>query len=62
MARDTKGLYRRALAGDIKNFTGIDSPYEPPESAELVLGTVGHAPEDLADQVVAFLRQRALIP
>ena len=35
MARDPKGLYKRAVAGEIKNFTGIDSPYEPPENPEL---------------------------
>ena len=38
IARDPKGLYKKALAGEIKNFTGVDQAYEPPEKAELVLG------------------------
>ena len=54
--RDPKGLYKRALAGEIKNFTGIDSPYEAPEDPELRLKTVGHAPEDLASRVCEFLK------
>jgi bifunctional enzyme CysN/CysC len=53
--RDLKGLYAKARAGLIRNFTGIDSPYEPPENAELVLDTLHHTPEALADQVVARL-------
>jgi bifunctional enzyme CysN/CysC len=53
--RDLKGLYAKARAGQIRNFTGIDSPYEPPEHAELVLDTLHHTPEALADQVVARL-------
>jgi bifunctional enzyme CysN/CysC len=51
--RDQKGLYAKARAGQIRNFTGIDSPYEPPENAELVLDTLHQTPEALADQVVA---------
>jgi len=54
--RDPKGLYRKARAGDIKNFTGIDSPYEPPENPEIVLKTGERNVEDLADQVIAYLR------
>jgi len=50
--RDVKGLYAKARAGQIKNFTGIDSPYEAPESAELHLDAATHAPEALAEQVV----------
>ena len=56
--RDVKGLYAKARAGQLKNFTGIDSPYEPPENAELVLDTVGRDVEALADQVVEELRRR----
>jgi bifunctional enzyme CysN/CysC len=52
IARDAKGLYRRALAGDIKNFTGVDQPYEAPETAEIHLLAAGHEPEILADQVL----------
>lgn len=55
-ARDPKGLYKKARAGEIKGFTGIDDPYEPPTSAELTLDA-GHTPADiLADQVLAYLR------
>ncbi|MBN34841.1 MAG: adenylyl-sulfate kinase [Rhodospirillaceae bacterium] len=54
--RDPKGLYKKARAGEIKNFTGIDSDYEPPENAEVVLKTADHSVNDLADQVVAYLR------
>jgi bifunctional enzyme CysN/CysC len=50
--RDVKGLYAKARAGKIPNFTGIDSPYEAPLSPELRLDTVAHAPEDLAEAVV----------
>lgn len=60
-ARDPKGLYRLARAGEIKDFTGIDSPYEPPESPELRLEGGRHSPEHLASQVVAYLEQRQLL-
>ncbi|WP_267222313.1 sulfate adenylyltransferase subunit CysN [Dyella silvae] len=53
--RDPKGLYRKARAGEIVNFTGIDSPYEAPERAELHLHTSGLRPEQLAEQVVEQL-------
>ena len=53
--RDPKGLYRRARAGRIRNFTGIDSGYEPPENPELVLRTVEHPAGVLADRVIAWL-------
>ncbi|MGQ7793020.1 sulfate adenylyltransferase subunit CysN [Faunimonas sp. B44] len=53
--RDPKGLYARADAGEIKNFTGIDSPYEAPEAPEVHLSTVDETPEALADRIVAFL-------
>jgi bifunctional enzyme CysN/CysC len=51
--RDQKGLYAKARAGQIRNFTGIDSPYEVPEHAELVLDTLHETPEALADRVAA---------
>ena len=54
--RDPKGLYRKARAGEIKGFTGIDDPYEPPEKPELVLDAGAKSPEALADEVLAFLR------
>ncbi|WP_243039116.1 adenylyl-sulfate kinase [Dyella sedimenti] len=53
--RDPKGLYRKARAGEILNFTGIDSPYEAPERPELHLRTAGLRPEQLAEQVVEQL-------
>jgi len=54
--RDPKGLYKKARAGEIKGFTGIDDPYEPPEKPELVLDAANRSPEDLADEVLAYLR------
>jgi len=62
MRRDPKGLYQKALAGQIKNFTGIDSPYEAPQAADLTLKTEGAAPETLASQVVDYLRAHGYVP
>jgi bifunctional enzyme CysN/CysC len=56
-ARDPKGLYRKARAGEIKNFTGISSPYEPPLQPDIRLDAASADPETLADQVLAFLRR-----
>ncbi|MDE2135356.1 MAG: sulfate adenylyltransferase subunit CysN [Alphaproteobacteria bacterium] len=61
MQRDPKGLYRKATAGEIKNFTGIDSPYEPPEEAELVLHTVGIEPSVQAAAILSYLKDRGYI-
>ena len=55
MRRDPKGLYTKAKEGKIKNFTGIDAPYEMPERPEIRLETVGHRPDELADQIVELL-------
>jgi bifunctional enzyme CysN/CysC len=55
-ARDPKGLYKRARAGEIKNFTGIDSPFEPPTSAELVLHGAEQEPTVLADELHDWLK------
>jgi bifunctional enzyme CysN/CysC len=60
--RDPKGLYRKARRGEIKNFTGIDSPYEPPEAPELRIDTTRLTPEGAADEVLALLAGRGLIP
>ncbi|MBV1707438.1 MAG: adenylyl-sulfate kinase [Hyphomicrobiales bacterium] len=60
IARDTKGLYKRALAGQIKNFTGIDQPYEAPQAAELVLTTEGTPAEVLADRVIDYVLAKGL--
>jgi adenylylsulfate kinase len=60
--RDVKGLYAKARAGEIKEFTGISDPYEPPESPELVIETDKQSPEESAHQILAFLEERQLIP
>lgn len=54
-ARDEKGLYKKARAGQLKNFTGIDSPYEAPESPELRIDTTKLTPEQAADAIIALL-------
>ena len=54
--RDVKGLYAKARAGQLKNFTGIDSPYEEPENAEIVVDTTAMSPEDAAETIVAWLQ------
>ncbi len=59
--RDPKGLYRKARAGLISNFTGIDSDYEPPQRAELTLKTSNTAVEILADTVLAELRRLGVV-
>ena len=61
IARDPKGLYKRALAGQIRNFTGIDQVYERPTDAEVVLDSSGNAPEALAEEVIAALEQRGIV-
>ncbi|WP_339727547.1 adenylyl-sulfate kinase [uncultured Gimesia sp.] len=53
--RDPKGLYKKARAGEIKGFTGIDAPYEAPEKPELVLDSDAKGIDDLADEVIAYL-------
>lgn len=60
-ARDTKGMYKRARLGEIKNFTGIDDPYEPPLHAEIVLDTVNHTPVANAQCIIAYLRGRGFL-
>ncbi|MGH3263028.1 MAG: adenylyl-sulfate kinase, partial [Trebonia sp.] len=59
--RDPKGLYQRADAGQIRNFTGVDAPYEEPSDPEIRLRTLEASPEALAERVVAELRERGLI-
>lgn len=53
--RDVKGLYAKARAGQLKNFTGIDSPYEEPENAEITVDTTTLSPEQAAEEIVAWL-------
>ena len=57
-ARDVKGLYAKARSGELPNFTGIDSPYEPPEAPELVIDTNAVSAQDAADAVIELLERR----
>ena len=59
--RDIKGLYRKARAGEVKEFTGISSPYEPPLNPELIVPTGSQPLAVCVDQVLAYLRERLLI-
>jgi bifunctional enzyme CysN/CysC len=59
--RDPKGLYARALRGEIKNFTGLDSPYEVPESPEIRLDTVEHSVEETVERVEVWLKERGYL-
>jgi bifunctional enzyme CysN/CysC len=61
IARDPKGLYRRALSGEIKNFTGVDQPYEAPENPEMHLNASGKDPDSLAHDVIESLQQRKIL-
>ena len=60
--RDPKGLYRKARAGELRGFTGIDAPYEEPLTPELVVDTTSAAPDELAGQVLAWLERAGKIP
>jgi adenylylsulfate kinase len=60
--RDPKGLYKKARAGQISNFTGLDSPYESPEAPEVRLDTLAFSAEQCARQVLDFLAERQLLP
>lgn len=61
-ARDVKGLYAKARAGEIKGFTGIDDPFEAPESAELTLDTAGKSVDACVQKVIDLLETRGIIP
>lgn len=58
--RDVKGLYKKARAGEIKEFTGISAPYEAPAKAELTINTAGQSVEASALQILAYLEQRGI--
>lgn len=60
-ARDPKGLYKKARAGEIKNFTGIDDPYEEPEFPDLVLNTAEMTLEEEVDTLLAFMESRGIL-
>jgi len=59
--RDSKGMYAKARRGEIKGFTGIDDPYEPPENPEIRLDTVNHSAEENARLIIEYLIARGLI-
>ena len=60
-ARDRKGLYAKARAGIVKEFTGISDPYEPPDDSEVVIDTVDVSPEEAAQQIILHLEQEGYI-
>jgi adenylylsulfate kinase len=60
--RDYKGLYEKAMRGEITNLTGVNDPYEEPEDADLVLDTVSETPEQSADRVMALLEEKGYVP
>ena len=59
--RDVKGLYKKARAGEIKNFTGISSPYEAPENPELRIDTVNRNPDDAAEEILDYLKEHGFL-
>jgi adenylylsulfate kinase len=60
--RDVKGLYAKAFAGEIKEFTGVSDPYEEPENPEFVCDTENESPEESAQKLLAYLEQQGFIP
>jgi len=60
-ARDSKGLYKKARAGEIKDFTGIDSPYEAPENPEMVVDTQNNDVETCVEQVLTYIEQQTAL-
>ena len=60
-ARDVKGLYKRARAGEIKNYTGINSPYEVPENADLTIDTEQETIDDSVSIIISFLKKKTII-
>jgi adenylylsulfate kinase len=60
--RDVKGLYAKARAGELKEFTGVSDPYEEPKNPELEIDTESQTPEQSAQQILDYLEERGLIP
>ena len=60
--RDVKGLYKKARRGEIKEMTGVDDPYEPPEHPEIVVDTLDHSPDQSADLIIHALRESGWLP
>ncbi len=61
-ARDPKGLYKKARAGELKNFTGIDDPYESPEKAEIIIDATGTSPQQATQLLVEQLQKMRIVP
>ena len=59
--RDPKGLYEKAQKGEIKNFTGIDSPYENPELADIIIDSANVSPDKAADQIMLYLEENGYL-
>jgi adenylylsulfate kinase-like enzyme len=60
--RDVKGMYAKAFAGEIANFTGVSDPYEAPENPDILIPTHEETVEESADRVIAYLEEHGLIP
>ena len=60
--RDVKGLYRKALSGEIKNFTGVSDPYEAPENAEITVHTAEETPDESAGVILKWLEENGYVP
>jgi adenylylsulfate kinase len=60
--RDTKGLYEKALRGELQNFTGVNDPYEPPGNPDIRVDSDHESPEESAERIVALLEERGLLP
>ena len=60
--RDVKGMYAKAFAGEIENFTGVSDPYEPPVNAEITVHTDEETPEESAQKLIAYLEEHGYIP
>ena len=61
MERDVKGMYKKALAGEIKDFTGVDDPYEEPENPEILIDSVSEEPEESAARIIGWLEEAGLL-
>ncbi len=62
MDRDVKGMYKKAIAGEIKNFTGISDPFEAPTNPEIHIHTDQETPEESAQRILSYLEERGYIP
>jgi len=60
--RDVKGMYKKAMAGEIPNFTGVSDPYEAPENPEILIPTYQETPDESAERVITYLEEHNLIP